>query len=68
MNNQFQAHRHAYRAWEDFCDLRERLSLTSYGEELLHSISHHLRHAVYRTGKELPHKQRHYVRRRFDKK
>lgn len=64
-DNYFCIHRHAYHAWCDFCALRERVrSRSSYDSELLHSISHHLRHVVYRTGLELPARNRQYVRRR----
>jgi hypothetical protein len=31
--------------------------------DLLHSISHHLRHVVWRTGQEVAPRQRRYVRR-----
>ena len=42
-------HRHACHALEDFLRLRRR----RHDEGLWHSLSHHLRHAVYRTGLEL---------------
>jgi hypothetical protein len=42
------AHRHATHAMEDFCVLRERLGQRE--QDLWHSLSHHLRHAVFRTG------------------
>jgi hypothetical protein len=40
--------RHARHALEDFMQLRGERS----NEELWHSLSHHLRHVVYRAGKE----------------
>ena len=51
------AHRHARHALEDFRVLERRIGYSHelmelYGE-LLHTISHHLRHAEYRLGKEL---------------
>jgi hypothetical protein len=55
-DNMRHAHRHAVHAFEDFAALR----LTG---ELAHSLSHHLRHAVYRLGLELPEAERIYVER-----
>ena len=63
-NNAKHSHRHAYAAWCDFCALRDHVLPSHVLEhELLHSISHHLRHTVWRTGQELPLKKRRYVRR-----
>jgi hypothetical protein len=54
-------HRHASHAYEDFNRLRELLG----GREtsLWHSMSHHLRHAVYRSGLEVSDKRFTVVRR-----
>jgi hypothetical protein len=61
-DNRIAAHRHALNALEDFEALRRRTHGLDRG--LINSISHHLRHAVYRTGKEVPwRKRRRYVRR-----
>jgi hypothetical protein len=59
--NREHAHRHAWNALADFSALRK----TFHGEDrdLAHSISHHLRHIVYRTGLEVSRFQRHYARR-----
>jgi hypothetical protein len=62
-DNFIHAHRHAYKAWVDFCILRNQLPSLYDEHELLHSISHHLRHTVYRTGLEVPREHRHYARR-----
>jgi hypothetical protein len=56
------AHRHAWNALSDFEALRRNRHWLD--PKLLNSISHHLRHAVYRTGLEIPRKARHYARRR----
>jgi hypothetical protein len=62
-----QAHDHAYNAWTDFCALRDHVLPSHIIEhDLLHSISHHIRHAVWRTGQALPSKQRRYVRRHWE--
>lgn len=53
------AHRHAYYAFEDF----ERLRRDRHNEKLWHSLSHHLRHTVFRTGLEVPSRARRIVRR-----
>jgi hypothetical protein len=53
------AHRHAYHAFEDFERLRKRRD----DERLWHSLSHHLRHTVFRTGLEVSSRMRHAVRR-----
>lgn len=47
-------HRHAQHALEDFEALTDLMTLRKHGarEELVHSISHHLRHVVYRSGLE----------------
>lgn len=52
------AHRHAVHAFEDFELLRR-----GGGEELWHSLSHHLRHVVFRTGLAVPSWVRRAVRR-----
>ena len=45
--------RHALHALEDFNKLRERCEkLTWHEAALWHSISHHLRHTVYRAERE----------------
>ena len=41
-------HRHAVHALEDFRTLRARLGKRE--RQLWHSLSHHLRHAVFHTG------------------
>jgi hypothetical protein len=53
-------HRHAWHAWEDFAKLRKDRD----NEELWHSLSHHLRHTVWRSCLEVPEESRKYVRRR----
>jgi hypothetical protein len=50
-SNRVQLHRHALRALKDFSELR-RKRRHNRREELWHSLSHHLRHAVYRSGIE----------------
>jgi hypothetical protein len=57
MNNAGHTHRHAYHALEDFEALRREPDKKS----LWHSLSHHLRHVVYRTGKEVEPKARRYA-------
>jgi hypothetical protein len=52
-DNRQHAHRHARHALEDFDLLRPQLAQRGDLSELLHSISHHLRHVVYRTGLEV---------------
>lgn len=47
--NQDAMHRHTCHAYEDFRALRKDRN----NEELWHSLSHHLRHAVFRTGLEV---------------
>jgi hypothetical protein len=42
-------HRHACHAYEDFRQLRRDPT----NDELWHSLSHHLRHAVFRSGHEV---------------
>jgi len=42
-------HRHARHALEDFEELRRE----RWNEKLWHSLSHHLRHSVYRSGVEI---------------
>lgn len=55
-------HRHACHAYEDFRQLREDRN----NEELWHSMSHHLRHTVFRTGLEVK-EPRMKARRHFHK-
>jgi hypothetical protein len=63
-DNALHTHRHAYCAWEDFCRFRERRGIFQGRDaDLLHSISHHLRHVVWRTSQEVPLHKRRYVRR-----
>lgn len=54
-------HRHAYHAYEDFNRLRELLG--DRHTELWHSLSHHLRHAVFRSGQEVSDKRFTRIRR-----
>jgi hypothetical protein len=42
-------HRHACHAYEDFQELRRR----PWDVKLWHSMSHHLRHVVYRSSREV---------------
>jgi hypothetical protein len=58
--NMRHVHRHARHALEDFALLQEKATLPQLTmgsgkevEKLLHSLSHHLRHVVYRVGQEL---------------
>jgi hypothetical protein len=44
-------HRHACHALEDFRELRKRLG--EQDDELWHSMSHHLRHVVFRSSHEV---------------
>lgn len=53
-------HRHACHAYEDFCALRRMIGNDS---PLWHSISHHLRHAVFRSSHEVENKRIETVRR-----
>lgn len=48
-NNHDAIHRHACHAYEDFRALRRDCN----NEELWHSMSHHLRHAVFRSSHEV---------------
>jgi hypothetical protein len=59
--NALHYHRHAAHAFDDFEALRRKHDLRG---SLVNSISHHLRHFVYRTGLELPKRDRRYVRRK----
>ena len=52
-------HRHACHAHEDFRQLRRDRD----NEELWHSLSHHIRHVVHRSGHEVEHKRVRSVRR-----
>lgn len=49
-SNSDAVHRHACHAYADFRALRKRLR---GDDDLWHSISHHLRHAVFRSGHEV---------------
>jgi len=66
-SNREALHRHALHAFEDFESVR--VFITDYNgnkreiEARLHSVSHHLRHAVYRSGLEVEPRKRRYVRR-----
>jgi len=55
-DNRRHLYRHAVRALEDFERLNDGLVIGNYRQHnvnaLLHSISHHLRHTVYRSGIE----------------
>ena len=55
-NNRQALHRHAVHALEDFDRLTDGLVIGNYRERnvssLLHSLSHHLRHVLYRSGVE----------------
>ena len=55
-DNRVHLHRHARCALEDFERLRQGIAEDRWWphevEEQLHAISHHLRHAVYRSGVE----------------
>ena len=51
-NNHDALHRHACHAYNDYCRLRQVLHDVDAGD-LWHSISHHLRHVVYRSGHEV---------------
>jgi hypothetical protein len=53
-------HRHACHAYEDFRALRRKVG---GDDELWHSLSHHLRHAVYRSGHEVERPRTKTVRR-----
>ena len=53
-------HRHACHAYEDFSALRK---LYGSDDELWHSLSHHLRHAVFRSGHEVTQPRNRQVRR-----
>jgi hypothetical protein len=52
-------HRHACHALEDFSELRRRRD----DEKLWHSLSHHLRHVVFRSGHGVEHPRLDHVRR-----
>jgi hypothetical protein len=56
--NDCSAHRHAAHALEDFIEIRSLLKNGHHSPEqissLLHSLSHHLRHAVFRSGERVP--------------
>jgi hypothetical protein len=46
-------HRHACHAYGDFRKLRKLLRDDVRDDGLLHSLSHHLRHVVFRSGHEV---------------
>jgi len=56
-DNRKALHRHARYALEDFETLRTLLNINPRSgylrSKLLHAISHHLRHTVYRSGVEI---------------
>ena len=59
-------HRHACHAYEDFEALRRLIELgekTELHAKLWHSLSHHLRHVVFRSGHEVDKPRRRQVRR-----
>jgi hypothetical protein len=60
-------HRHTCHAYEDFRELRKILERFSHTfpeeQELWHSLSHHLRHAVFRSGHEVKQPRMDSVRR-----
>jgi hypothetical protein len=58
-NNHDALHRHACHAYEDFRRLRKR----PWDIELWHSMSHHLRHVVFRSGHEVQQPRTKNVRR-----
>jgi hypothetical protein len=58
-NNHDAIHRHACHAYEDFRALRRDRD----NEKLWHSMSHHIRHAVHRSGLEVSQPRRRHVRR-----
>jgi hypothetical protein len=58
-NNHDAIHRHACHAYEDFRELRRDPN----NEQLWHSISHHLRHTVFRSGHEVDQPRKRQVRR-----
>jgi len=58
-NNHDAIHRHACHAHDDFRALRRDRN----NEELWHSISHHLRHVVFRSSHEVKRPRRQHVRR-----
>ena len=60
MTDDDHTHRHAYHAYEDFRALRKRYATD---DKLWHALSHHLRHAVFRTGLRASPRWRRYVRR-----
>jgi hypothetical protein len=58
-NNHDAIHRHACHAYEDFRQLRHDPG----NDELWHSMSHHLRHVVFRSGHETKYKRIENIRR-----
>jgi hypothetical protein len=57
LENCMHMYRHACHAWEDFSALRKQRRIQRRNE-LWHSISHHLRHVVYRSGLQLRKRRR----------
>ena len=45
--NERALHRHSHHAWDDFAALRER---EGGDDPLWHSLAHHLRHVLHRSG------------------
>jgi hypothetical protein len=70
-NNHDAIHRHACHAYEDFRALRKLLQPYCIAEssevELWHSISHHLRHVVFRSGNEVDEPRREVRRAHVDR-
>jgi hypothetical protein len=52
-------HRHICHAYEDFRALRRDRN----NEALWHALSHHMRHAVFRSGHEVKHPRMPHIRR-----
>ena len=63
MTDDDHTHRHAWHAYEDFRSLRNRYATDAATIKLWHSLSHHLRHAVFRTGLRASPRWRRNVRR-----
>jgi hypothetical protein len=61
-NNNLHTYRHAWCAWDDFSRLRKKRGNNC---ELWHSLSHHLRHVVYRVGLDMPKQEARSIRRRY---
>jgi hypothetical protein len=54
--NREQLHRHAVHAFEDLCEF-----LRTGRRSRLHSAEHHMRHCVWRSGREVPQHKRVHV-------